>query len=116
MKRRVVLTCGHEFVESGPDGMSWDVELPRVCSDFNHTIDDPGVLWMTDQLLAMSEVVEYVPESSLCARCGHRVRPFTMRCGYGADAEGRPLCHPNEPGHPDCYTLATRTFGREVAK
>lgn len=45
-----------------------------------------------------------------CATCGHQV--LTLRCGIGRDSQGRPLCHPNEPGHPDCYTLATRTFGR----
>lgn len=48
-----------------------------------------------------------------CATCGHQVIPLTARCGWGRDSQGRPHCHPNEPGHPDCYTLATRTFGRK---
>lgn len=45
-----------------------------------------------------------------CLLCGHRVRPLTFECGWGTDADGNVLCHPNKPGHPDCYTLATRRW------
>ena len=68
MRRRVTLTCGHSFVESGPDGMA--EFSPRVCSVMDHVGPDwpgrmpgephnPGVLYMTDQGMAMSNVLEY---------------------------------------------------------
>lgn len=57
MKRYVLLQCGHEFHESGPDGVQ--ESSPRVCSFMDHAVTDPGVLWMTDQNMAMSDVVAY---------------------------------------------------------
>lgn len=44
-----------------------------------------------------------------CIRCGHQVIPLTMNCGIGRDREGNALCHPNGPGHEDCFTIVTRT-------
>lgn len=57
MKRYVQLECGHEFHESCPDGAQ--ESSPRVCSYMDHKASDPGVLWMTDQGMAMSNVEIY---------------------------------------------------------
>lgn len=59
MKRNASLQCGHTFTESGPDGVQ--ESTPRVCSFMHHRETDPGVLWMTDQSMAMSDVVSYTP-------------------------------------------------------
>jgi hypothetical protein len=36
----------------------------------------------------------------LCAHCGLQQRG-------SAEAEGQPLCHPNDDSYPDCYHLVT---------
>ncbi len=41
----------------------------------------------------------------LCAHCG-RDDVGTAEGGYAA-VRGQWLCHPNESGRPDCYTLVT---------
>lgn len=39
--------------------------------------------------------------------CVHCARTMgDMAGGYGS-VNGNPLCHPNAPGRPDCYHLAT---------
>jgi len=68
MRRRVTLACGHSFVEHCPDDT--EESSPRVCSVIDHVRPDypgrplhvpynPGVLYMTDQGMAMSNVIEY---------------------------------------------------------
>jgi hypothetical protein len=67
MRRRVTLACGHSFVESGNE---MGEQSPRGCPVMNHVGPDrpdraagelynPGVLYMTSQGMAMSEVIEY---------------------------------------------------------
>jgi hypothetical protein len=36
----------------------------------------------------------------ICAHCGLQQRG-------SAEAEGQPLCHPNDDSYPDCYHLVT---------
>lgn len=68
MRRRVTLACGHNFVESV--GPAVGTPSPRVCSVMDHVGPDwpgrtpgqpynPGVLYMTDQGMAMAHVIEY---------------------------------------------------------
>ena len=46
-----------------------------------------------------------------CGECGHDMSSMTYGCGWGSIDE-QPFCHPNEPGHPDCYTIACRRLHR----
>ncbi len=41
----------------------------------------------------------------ICGHCG-RDDIGTPQAGYGAVGKTR-LCHPNEPGRPDCFRLVT---------
>lgn len=42
----------------------------------------------------------------ICALCGRVCGDYAG--GY-ASVKGFPLCHPNEPGRPDCYKEASAT-------
>lgn len=40
----------------------------------------------------------------VCTHCGRCCGDYA---GGTASVQGFPVCHPNEPGRPDCYTLVT---------
>lgn len=47
------------------------------------------------------------PDPQPCAHCG---RPCGDTAGGCGSINGTMVCHPNQPGRPDCYHLAT-TYG-----
>ncbi len=47
--------------------------------------------------------VEYLP-ASVCVHCGRKCGDTN---GGSGSVQGSKLCHPNEPGRPDCYHMVT---------
>ena len=61
-------------------------------------------------------IPEYAVVPDQCGLCGHDKRIFNApksgyTCGF-ASIDGQYFCHPNDPNHQDCYTIACRRLHR----
>lgn len=83
------------------------MKLPEGSDGYNPTLSVVG-----RRLIAQLDLLHELYDRHMlikiehCATCGHQLTPFDMACGYGRDYKGRPQCHPNKEGHPDCYSDA----------
>lgn len=87
-------------------------ELRRLAR--GHKYAGPSFTEVRAQLRARAHeferlAVRYANPLRECAHCGQMCGDYNGGCGGVDDPDGNPVsvCHPNEPGRPDCYRLVT---------
>lgn len=78
----------------------------RRCVDPVCPLHAPPVLALHGESEPETPVIKgFAPEPNMtCAHCG---RPMNDYAGGFGMSQGKPLCHPNEQGRPDCFRLVT---------